>query len=196
MTEMPMPHMSATCREALAAALKACTTYLEFGMGGSTTLAASLGVPDIISVDSSKEWVERMSSQISALTITGNIQLLHANIGETGEWGYPIDSINMINWPSYYSGPWQAVKTSGLRPDLVLIDGRFRVACFLYSLLHLEAGAKILWDDYCSRPEYHSVEVHIRPTCFYDDMAVFTVAESKDAGAIVSHLFSCLYVLD
>lgn len=192
----PVPHMTLVCREALTAALKSAHTYLEFGMGGSTTLAAWLGVANIISVDSSKAWVDNIAAQISRLELKGQIQLLHANLGETGDWGYPLDASNMTNWPSYYSGPWTTVRARGLNPDLVLIDGRFRVACFLYSLLNLKAGATILWDDYRNRPEYHPVEKHLAPSGFYDDMAVFQVPETRDAGAIAAHLFEGLYLLD
>lgn len=39
-----------------------------------------------------------------------------------------------------------------------MIDGRFRVACFLYSLLCAETGTVILFDDYSLRFRYHLVE--------------------------------------
>ena len=47
---------------------------------------------------------------------------------------------------------------SPVKPDLVLIDGRFRVACFLHSRLAAEAGTPSLFDDYTNRPQYHLVE--------------------------------------
>jgi hypothetical protein len=196
MTDLPVPHMTQVCCNALTSALGKCETYLEFGMGGSTTLAARLGVPNIVSVDSSKDWVANISAQIATLEIKGRIQLLHANIGTTGDWGYPIDSSSMVNWPSYYSGPWATVKENALNPDLVLIDGRFRVACFLYSLLNLNIGSTILWDDYKNRPEYHVVEKYLTPSDYHDNMAVFKVGENKDVSGIVSQLFAGLYLLD
>jgi hypothetical protein len=41
-----------------------------------------------------------------------------------------------------------------------LIDGRFRVACVLESLLHLgpNTTCNILVDDYAGRPHYKSIE--------------------------------------
>ena len=43
-------------------------------------------------------------------------------------------------------------------PDLILIDGRFRVLCFLTSLKFSPKGTKILFDDYRDRQFYHIVE--------------------------------------
>jgi hypothetical protein len=44
-------------------------------------------------------------------------------------------------------------------PDLVLIDGRFRVCCALTTLLKLkDRKFKLLFDDYMDRPHYNSVE--------------------------------------
>ena len=190
-----MPHMPETECNALIQELKRAQTYLEFGMGGSTTLAARIGVPNIISVDSSKEWVDNILLQISQLELKGSVQLLHANLGETGDWGYPKNSDGIANWPSYYAGPWIVVRQKKIDPDLILIDGRFRVACFLFSLLNLKAGSTILWDDYLLRPEYHRVEEYLAPEEMHGGMALFRVPDVKDTGAIVTGLFTNLYDL-
>jgi hypothetical protein len=193
MADFQMPYMHEADTNALINALGGADTYLEFGMGGSTTLAARMGVPNVISVDSSKEWVDNIAAQIAQLEPTGKVLLLHANIGDTRKWGYPIDKNNIDSWPSYYVKPWATVKAYGLDPDLVLIDGRFRVCCFLYSLINLRSGSTILWDDYTDRPEYRLVEKFLAPMEFHDRMAVFKVSESKDTSAIVSSLFENIY---
>jgi hypothetical protein len=54
--------------------------------------------------------------------------------------------------------PWEYANQKSLKPDLILVDGRFRVACFLYSLLCAETNTTILFDDYTERPEYFIVE--------------------------------------
>lgn len=196
MPNIAMPHMSERCISALAEYLKKASTYLEFGMGGSTILAAKIGVPNIFSVDSSQEWVNSVTAQIAQISLKGKVQLLYANVGPTGAWGYPLNSDSVINWPAYYSGPWRAVRSAGLQPDLVLVDGRFRVACFLYSLLHLKQGATVLWDDYANRPEYHVVEQFLQPSAYHDEMAVFHIAGTENISGIVDVLFSGLYILD
>jgi len=178
--------------------LCACKAYLEFGSGGSTILAARLGVPSIISVDSSAEWVERVSNEIRReyIKYQGSITVLHADIGSTGDWGYPLDTTKITQWPSYYCGAWKLALDAGINPDLILVDGRFRVACFLLTLVHAKKGSTILFDDYVGRPEYHSVEILIRPICFHDNMAEFFITEYVDASRIMKLFFDYLYKLD
>lgn len=196
MSDFALPAMSPARIDALTTALKNASVYLEFGMGGSTVLAARLGVPNVFAVDSSLDWVNHVTSQISRVNLAGRVKLLHADLGETGEWGYPKSNDRVENWPSYYSGPWRAVRAAGVQPDLVLVDGRFRVACFLYSLLNMKKGGVILWDDYTNRPEYHSVERFLRPVATHDELAVFQVTGEEDFPAVLDALFSGLYVLD
>ena len=43
----------------------------------------------------------------------------------------------------------------------MLIDGRFRVCCFLTSLKFAKEGTKIIFDDYTTRRHYHIVEEHV-----------------------------------
>ena len=41
--------------------------------------------------------------------------------------------------------------------DLVLIDGRFRVACALQTILNTNDDVIILWHDFTDRPYYHEI---------------------------------------
>ena len=65
------------------------------------------------------------------------------------------------------------------KPDLVLIDGRFRVASFLTSLRECKVGTKIIFDDYEFRAHYHIVEDFIKPDRIFGPQAIFEVT-SKD----------------
>ena len=58
------------------------------------------------------------------------------------------------NFIDYVSGVWNFKSQA----DVILIDGRFRVACFLYSLIHSKKDSIIIFDDYFDRPWYHIVE--------------------------------------
>jgi hypothetical protein len=108
---------------------------LEYGMGGSTIAAFEAGVPRIVSVDSDLAWVEKVRQRIGGNA--AHVELLHCDIGRTTEWGMPIDRERMYNWPAYFVRPWEAYAAADAIPDLVYIDGRFRVACALYSILML-----------------------------------------------------------
>lgn len=196
MTEIMTPHMSAAKIQLLNDSLERASHYLEYGIGGSTVLAAQKSLQTIIAIDSSEEWINKVKADIEKCVYTGNINLLLANLGATADWGYPTDEGLVKNWPQYYATPWISFRSLGVSPDLILIDGRFRTPCFLYSLLHCQTGSRILWDDYHNRPEYHFVEKVLPPQGLVDDMAVFTVTENFDKGLAAVLLFENLFNLD
>ena len=148
-------------REELARA----TSYLEFGTGGSTLRAATSGVRRIVSVDSDQTWVRKISDRIAAERSTVDIELIHCDIGRTGEWGMPTDYGQVANWPQYFVQPWGRFLTANDTPDLIFVDGRFRVACVLYSLLNLcirrpTKAARIMIHDFSYRPFYGRILEH------------------------------------
>jgi len=196
MTEIMTPHMSAAKIQLLNDSFDRATHYLEYGIGGSTVLAAQKSLQSIVAIDSSEEWIHKVKTDIEKCVYTGNINLLHANLGTTAHWGYPTDELMVKNWPQYYASPWISYRSLNLSPDLILIDGRFRTPCFLYSLLHCKNGTRILWDDYLNRPEYHFVEQVLAPQGLIDDMAVFTVVDDIDKELVAILLFANLFNLD
>ena len=110
--------------------------YLEYGSGGSTPRAHNLGAKHIISVDSSKDWTQAIQNNLNH---SPNADLLYCDIGLVGRWGKPTEEGKLQNYYTYMSSPW-SVAQKNLNVDLVMIDGRFRVACFLYNLLCAEPG--------------------------------------------------------
>ena len=99
----------------------------------------------------------------------------HCDIGTVGEWGTPKTREKIGDFWRYMATPWDVAKAKNLRPDLILVDGRFRVASFLLSLVNARVGATILFDDYLNRPKYFEVEnfCRLREKC--GRMGVFTV---------------------
>ena len=88
------------------------------------------------------------------------------------------------------------VRAAGLQPDTVLVDGRFRVACFLASLIYLQPGAVILWDDYRGRDSYYVVESIVKPTRFHGYMAEFSRVDQLDNRVLLEMLIKYLFVQD
>lgn len=146
-------------------------TFLEYGCGGSTLLALERGVRNVISVDSDLGWVERV--RIRARTVGAILHLSHCDIGPVGEWGYPVGWSRTKAFYQYSTLPWQVARQHNLVPELVLIDGRFRVSSFLYTLVAAREGTPILFDDYRDRPEYHVVEKFCDVSEMHGRMAVF-----------------------
>jgi hypothetical protein len=157
--------------------------FLEYGSGSSTIYAAEHGVENIISIDSDPKWVSMIKEKIINFSCESYIE--HCNIGEISSWGNPINNELINNFHEYSVMPWHIAKEKNLVPELILIDGRFRVACFLYSLICCQAGTKILFDDYLTRDFYHVVERFCKLSEMRGRMAVFIATKDFDIPEIV-----------
>jgi protein O-GlcNAc transferase len=128
--------------------LKNARGYFEFGCGGSTAIADSTeNLERVTSVESDYDWAKRISDLFPSVT------MLWIDVGLTGEFGRPIDEALKPTWPRY-SDIWNKGEHVY---DLVLIDGRFRVACCLAVILNQKHVKWIIFDDYKSRPQYHVI---------------------------------------
>lgn len=109
------------------------TCYLEWGLGGSTAEALRAGARLVVSVEGDAAWVAGARSDpiVAEAEAAGRLTLLHADIGPTGKWGMPVNRSARARWPGYAAAPWAALEAAGAWPELVLVDGRFRVACCL-----------------------------------------------------------------
>lgn len=139
--------------------LAECDRYLEYGSGGSTFVAAKLGV-DTVTVESDRYFLDAVEQKIheAGLSHTGQV-FRHVDIGRVGPWGRPRGKMTDERFDAFrrYSDvPAERARADQL-PDLVLVDGRFRVACTL-KVLSLMADAAPGWqivvDDYTDHPEY------------------------------------------
>lgn len=57
--------------------------------------------------------------------------------------------------------------------DFCLVDGRFRVACFLHSLLHCRADMLLAIHDFENRKRYHVLREIARAVAMADNLSVF-----------------------
>jgi hypothetical protein len=140
--------------------------YLEFGLGGSTLMAIRCGVPNIVAVDSDPRWAAAMRShpEVTPHIASGRVVVLHAPIGAVAEFGAPASVASIRHWPNYIGIPWAEWERQGTFPDLVFVDGRFRVACCLsvvvaHALLGRGAPGPliVLHDFQPERPYYDKV---------------------------------------
>lgn len=156
--------------------------YVEFGAGGSTCHAASTGKEWIISIDSSPDWLSKVASQCN-----GNVKLLHADIGKVGDWGVPIDANRRNDWPSYHERPW--LEPEAVEADFYLIDGRFRVACFVQSILRsVRPDAIFAIHDFSIRPPYHVVLPFVREIATSEQLSAFIRRPDFDRNAAAAVL--------
>lgn len=170
---------SSAASEAFKCLLANANFYVEYGSGGSTYLAAKLGKkfesyevsPDFASLVQKK-----IQSSLEPSCYKSVVKVIYC--GPTRSWGVPFPWI--INRFLYakemksYSDPhWL---NSGGNPDLILIDGRFRVACALKGVLALSEkdGWCMVVDDYADRKEYHVISQFVSLDKLVGTTAFFT----------------------
>lgn len=188
------PNMDGGGLALLAQFTKACPVYLEYGCGGSTFFAAKQGVKHIVAVESDPVWVMRVREALSQSS--SEIHLLHCDLGPVAEWGRPKNDAKIRSFPEYCILPWRLVRERSLVPRLVLIDGRFRVACFLATLLNARVGTPILFDDYLDRSHYHVVERFCSVAEMRGRMALFIATRQFSLSEAVETLLEYSLVAD
>ena len=124
--------------------------YLEFGCGGSTEIVAKKTKMSIVSVDSSTEWLCKVERRVQSLGRQDSFTAVHVNIGKLKSWGQPADRKFVHAWPDYSS-----VSKNHTDADVVFVDGRFRVACILQTIMFAENNPTIVVHDFWNRPGYH-----------------------------------------
>jgi hypothetical protein len=157
--------------------------YLEFGSGFSTLEALALVRDQIISVETSAEYIESLTNYITEVGLNrSKVFFHHANIGQTKIWGYPEGDQEIKKWPNY-SKVHIDIRPKSFKPDLALIDGRFRVSTFINLYMNYP-GLSIIFDDYVDRPQYHVVEEVLAPKETCGRIALFKVPKIRRQSQI------------
>lgn len=173
----------------LTSELQRSRNYLEFGSGGSTLTAARLVAERVVTVDSDRAFQSFVELRIDRSgSSSPELIFLHGNLGPTTAWGYPLaPSHEPVPGGNYVEAAAQFLE-GGWSPDLVLIDGRYRVACFAYLMRVLTSPVTVLFDDYFDRPHYHVVEQMISPARGVGRMAVFEVT-NRPRGSSTAQMY-------
>ena len=173
--------------------LSSVSHYGEYGCGASTLWAAGNSSCQIISVDTSIKWRDSVLNQIS-LVDRDRVTIKYYDCGQVENWGRPISYSNRKNFQDYVNALWS--DSSG--PEFILVDGRFRVACFLTSLIFAREGSFILFDDFWDRSKYALVLEYIQPIESCGTQALFQVPvkSSMPLAAISEDIERFLYVID
>ena len=175
------PHMDPEGLAAFEASLRDARTYLEYGAGGSTVMAARMGKTGC-SIEGDRYYCRDVRRKLSEQP--HRIELIYADVGPTEEWGHLRNreqtAKNVAAWTRYVTLPFD--KLGGDFYDLVLVDGRFRVACALQAIAEAarrNASFRLLLDDYNDpddpRPHYRAVETYAPLARLAGRMAIFDV---------------------
>lgn len=191
MTEEPAPFMPEAEVAHLRKVYSDATVILEYGSGGSTEVAARMPGKYIMSVESDRHWARELRQKLTGPDILSPAVVYHADIGETGPWGRPVDQSAWRRFHDYPNAIWD--KPWFRDPDVVLIDGRFRTACFAAVLMRAKKPTRVLFDDYGVRPLYHQIEELLRPVAMIGRMAEFQIEagliNSLDTSLIIAQFF-------
>ncbi|OWU83553.1 hypothetical protein ATO6_16865 [Oceanicola sp. 22II-s10i] len=150
------------------------SVILEYGSGGSTVMAAEMPGKRITSVESDGAWARMMRAWFDANPPVSPVKIVHHDIGPTKEWGHPETDEGWRKYPGYPLKVWETADF--VQPDVVLVDGRFRVGCALATAFRTKKPVVVLFDDYVERTQYHGVEEFIGRPEFTGRLARFEVS--------------------
>ena len=149
--------------------------YFEFGCGGSTVFCNS-PLRKIKSVDNNQEWLNKVRPLIGSTT-----ELIYINTGPVLEYGNPADPTQIAGFADYSL----AFSQRDPNTDLVLVDGRFRVACALQIVISDYTGIILLHD--AERPEYQPLFKFFTVVERVENLVALRVrssANKKEAGIL------------
>lgn len=185
-----MPRMSQSEIALFEKHVKQAEAYFEFGSGGSTKLAARNNVA-VYGVESDKFWVDTLHKETGELC-----KVEYVDIGPTKEWGYPVDDSHQDKFIDYS----EAILKYDQPFDLILVDGRFRVACTLNAIKHtLEkqkntADTRIFIHDFWNRSDYHVVLEFLEAVDIVESAGVFRLKQNINKLALDSMLKQYMFV--
>jgi len=129
--------------------------YLEYGSGGSTFQASLLDLNKIISVESDVEWHMQLLTQIKRKEHI-DFKLVDLK-SKPNTWGRPGPGSRQEDWKRYSEIIRMLDPETQKLMDLILIDGRFRVACCLKCFDVISSDCRIVFDDFLTRSYYRKV---------------------------------------
>ena len=161
--------------------------YIEYGCGGSTLLADKY-FSNIISADTDMEWCDRINTHLK------NGQVRHIDVGETSDWGAPIEmsELNARKIAQIHQNVLLEAKSHHAR-RFILIDGRCRVftACSIFP--HITDGDIVLLHDFTTRREYYDILQMYDLAIVYGNLALL---RKHNAPACMLHNIADSYRCD
>lgn len=171
------PHLDDELKNYFQKTLSINTRLLEFGAGGSTLWLSNLC--EVATVETDKIFLRKIKKLNSAP------RYYSLDLGITGKWGFPIFN------PCFSSGyVAQAVEIIFKEnPNVVLIDGRFRLSTFLLCcqlVYKQDSTLTVIFDDYVGREFYGLAEHFCEKSQTLGRAAIFVITKPsiKNVGMI------------
>lgn len=160
--------------------------FLQYSCAAFTQDACNkTNIQKVIAVESNKTLSD---SVYQSIVQREKLHMICANIGEVNANGAPATSEKFKQYHSYMVLPWALADKYMLTPDTILINGPFKVACFLYSLICAKEGAVILFNDFFKNPAYEVVRNYCALEKRHGDMAEFIVKKNYVMSDIAANI--------
>ena len=149
------PHLQNNDRKLFYKYLDNINVYFEYGSGGSTYQASiRTNIKTIYSVESDITWQKKLKKIIT----NPNINYIYNEMDtQPNSWGNPGKNATNIQKINYSDQLTKLSKEEQESINLILIDGRFRVACCLKCYDIIKDNCLIAFDDFINRRQYHVV---------------------------------------
>ncbi len=173
--EKPVLTMPEDAQNVLRENYEAASVILEYGSGGSTVLASEMQNKTVFSVESDRSWTRKMRRWFreNPPNTGTEVNISWVDIGDTKKWGFPANQDKSGRYPRYPLSIWQS---EGFKhPDVVLVDGRFRVGCALATAFNITRPVTLLFDDYGDRPRMQAAEEFLDAPELVGRMAIFRI---------------------
>lgn len=151
------PHFKPNDKPMFYKYLDKANVYFEFGSGGSTYQASIRdNIKRVYSVESDKFWSDKLQGILTEYN--HKITYLFTDVNSAPRtWGAPGLNATQNQMKQYSSQIMNIDDGIAKQIDLILIDGRFRVACCLKCFDVISNDCLIAFDDFFIRPKYHVV---------------------------------------
>ncbi len=141
--------------------LEKASVYFEFGSGGSTYQALIRdNIKKIYTVESDSIWYKNLYNSINKNKTIKKDKLIFSLIDlkcKPNNWGNPGIDCKIEDMIKYSDVIQNLTIEEKLSIDLILIDGRFRVACCLKCFSSISDNCLIIFDDFLNRKQYHII---------------------------------------
>lgn len=174
--------------------IKDSNYYIEFGSGGSTYTLLELTNAEIFSVESDLFWINKLKTNdlINKSIENERLHFHYIDIGVVKKWGYPINDDKIEDFYKYSTDIFNIINSD--KVDTVFIDGRFRVACTLKSIIELHNNPTIIIHDFINRKGYHSVLKYLDIIDSVDTLYVFKVKKNININDVITDYDKYKYI--
>ncbi len=128
---------------------------VEYGSGGSTKFAFEKNVWRVLSIENDLNFIEYLLKDelLNQMVKVNRLKVLHVGLGPCGNFGFPLSDPPEYMRQRYQTMPWQLMD---MVPDVILVDGRYRLSVALRALLKFRADTIICFHDFWDRQSRYS----------------------------------------